>query len=159
MARAIEKAIFGVLMVLVLGIGSVLVSAAVTNKNPVDLVSSIRVADPGDYGLQGISETEETAQLASLARITQEEAIITALSSTQGTFIAAELDNEDGNVVYSVEVEADGNVFDVKVDAGTGAVLKIEADNEDGPDEQEGSDAEQDGIDHQYEGDEGDHED
>ena len=167
MVKTMEKALFGVLMVLILGIGSVFVSAAATNTNPMDWVSSIRVADSGNDNTPGISEAEESAQLAPLAKITQDEAISAAMNSRSGNYIAAELDNENGNVVYSIEMDNNGEIFDVKVDAGTGKVLKVESDNEDGPEEKEGaeteseedSDFEQDGIDHQFEGDEGDHED
>jgi len=167
MAKTMEKAIFGLLMVFVLGIGSVLVSAAVTNTNPVDYISSIRIADSGNDNTPGISEVVESAQLAPLAKITQDEAIGAAMSSTSGNYLAAELDNENGNVVYSIEMDNNGKVFDVKVDAGTGKVLKVESGTEDGPKENEGieseseknSDFEQDGINHEFEGDEGDHED
>lgn len=82
-----------------------------------------------------------------------------------GTVNKVELDNENGNVIYSVEITNSKETFDVKVDAGNGKVLKVESGAEDGsevknsPETEKGSDFEQDGIDHQFEGDEGDHED
>ncbi len=173
MARTLEKAVFGVLMVLALGIGSMLVSAAATNKNPMDFVSSIRVADLGKDNAPGISEAKESAQLAPLAKITAQQAKTVALKKVSGTVNKVELDNENGNVVYSVEVKNNKKSSDVKIDAGNGKVLKIESGTEDateGPEGKEpegkegaeteskkGSDFEQDGIDHQFEGDEGNH--
>ncbi len=165
MAKTIEKAMLGLLMVFVIGMGSLLVSAAVTNKSPTGFLSSIQVADSGDGTTLQISEAEESAQLAPLAKITKEEAIAAAMTYSTGTVIDAELDNEDGNLVYSIEMDYNQNVFDVKVDAGNGVVLKIETDDvndmeeNDGAETEQGSDFEQDGIDHQFEGDEGDHED
>ena len=166
MTRTLNKTIFAVLMVLLLGIGSVFVSATITNTNPSDYVSSIRVADSGNDNISGVSDVKETTQLTPLAKITREEAITAAMSSTSGNYIATELDNENGNIVYSVEMDNNGKVFDVKVDAGTGKVLKVET-GEDGPEAKEGSetetkkdsDFEQDGINHQFEGDEVNHED
>jgi len=166
MTRTVEKAILGLLMVFVLGIGSVLVSAAVTNKNPMDFISSLRVAGQGEDNALEVPEAEESAQLAPLARITAGQAKAIALNEVTGTLSQVELDNEDGNVVYSVEITNNKDSFDVKIDAGNGKVLKVESGTEEDPVEKEGpeteskdSDFEQDGINHQFEGGEGDHED
>jgi uncharacterized membrane protein YkoI len=171
MIRTIEKAILGVLLVLVLGIGSILVTAVATNKNPMELISSIRVADSGDDS--EVSEAEESAQLAPLAKITAEQAKTIAISAVDtkivGEVTDVQLENENGNVIYAVEFTKDNIETDVKIDAGNGKVLLVENDNneadvEDGPeseleeDEKEGSDFEQDGIDHEFEGEE-EHED
>jgi uncharacterized membrane protein YkoI len=172
MARTMEKVILGLLMVFVLGVGSVLVSAAVTNKSPMEFISSIRVADTGDDGALEVSEAEESAQLAPLAEITAEQAKAIALSAVDtnkvGEVTDVALENEDGNVVYAVEFAKAGVETDVKIDAGNGKVLLIEDDlteaDQDGPESElenneKGSDFEQDGVDHEFEGDEGDHED
>jgi len=69
----------------------------------------------------GMSETDEATALASMATITVEQAKTAALAANPGTtVIKAELDNENGVLVYSVELS---NGSDVKVDAGNGAIL------------------------------------
>ena len=45
MARTTEKVILGVFLVLILGVGSVFVTAMVTNKNPLKLSSSRQFDD------------------------------------------------------------------------------------------------------------------
>lgn len=76
-------------------------------------------------------EKDEAAKLQSLASVTAEQARAAALGAVPGSAKTPELDNENGNVVWSVEVtKADGTVSDVKVDAGTGKVLAQESDSE-----------------------------
>lgn len=76
-------------------------------------------------------EEAENAALSGLAVITPEEAATAAGSAVAGTVGTAALENENGFVVYQVDVTAaDGSVVEVKVDAGTGAVLAQEADND-----------------------------
>jgi uncharacterized membrane protein YkoI len=85
------------------------------------LNGSIRV-DESQYA--GLSETDESAALASLATITPEQAIAAARAEVPGDSQKVELDNENGSLVYSVEIGGK----DVKVDAGTGAVLHVDSD-------------------------------
>lgn len=81
------------------------------------------VPAPEDNGTN-TSEADEAASLQALATITPDDAAAAALAAVPGTAGAVELDNENGFVVYSVEViGADGTVIDVKVDAGNGQVL------------------------------------
>ena len=56
--------------------------------------------------------------------ITAEQAQAAALAAHPGTVVKTELDDENGQLIYSVEL--DGGV-DVKVDAMTGAVLGTES--------------------------------
>ena len=80
--------------------------------------SLIRV-DEARY--EGMSETDEAAALSGLATVTPEQAKAAALEANPGTsVIKVELDNENGALVYSVELS---NGADVKVDAGNAAVL------------------------------------
>lgn len=70
---------------------------------------------------EGMSETDEAAALAGKASISIDEAKAAALSANPGaTVVKAELDDENGSLVYSVELS---NGSDVKVDAGNSAVL------------------------------------
>ena len=74
-----------------------------------------------------LNETQEETLLKKYAKITPSSAISAALNSVNGTLIKVSLDNENGYVVYSVEIKAvNGTVYDVKVDAGNGAVLYID---------------------------------
>lgn len=68
------------------------------------------------------SEADEAAALAPLATITSDQAVAAAQAQVPGQVQQVELDNENGSLVYSVEI--DGK--DVKVDAGTGTVLHVE---------------------------------
>lgn len=78
------------------------------------------------------SDAAEAAQLQSLAKITEAEAHKAATSAVAGEVIESELDDEDGNVVYEVEVKAaDGKVTEVIIDAGNGKVLHQEVDHDD----------------------------
>jgi uncharacterized membrane protein YkoI len=83
--------------------------------------SSTRV-DGAQY--EGVSEADEAAALASSATITPEQAKAAALAANAGaTVVKVELDNENGALVYSVELS---NSLDVKVDAGNGDILSTE---------------------------------
>lgn len=95
------------------------------------------------------SEADEAAQYAGLATITEAQAIKAAEAKVGGTATKAELGNEDGSLIYEVNV----NGKEVKVDAGNGTVLQVEADDDESG-ENEADDEESDGIDHDFEGEE-----
>ena len=86
------------------------------------------------------NEQSESAALASQAKLTADQAKAAALAQFPGaTVTRTELDNENGTVVYSVQLtDSAGKGQDVKVDAASGAVLQAQAD---GPEETEGPDA------------------
>lgn len=61
--------------------------------------------------------------------ISSEDAGKIALDHVPGNITSIELENEDGFLVYGVHIQnADGN-WDVKIDAGTGDLLKIDVDD------------------------------
>ena len=65
-------------------------------------------------------------------KITEEQAIqaaITNQSIQRSDVEAVELDEEDGRTVFSVEIVKDNQDYDVKVDAQTGEVIKVEPDS------------------------------
>ncbi|QQS33561.1 MAG: PepSY domain-containing protein [Acidobacteriota bacterium] len=72
------------------------------------------------------AEVAESARLQSMATITPEQAKSAALAQVPGTVVKVELENEDGNVVYGVEIKTADGEHDVKVDAGNGKVLHAE---------------------------------
>jgi uncharacterized membrane protein YkoI len=101
------------------------------------VTSSITVDDS-----QEVDDATEAAQLKQLATVTADEASAAAASSVGGTAGKVELENEDGNVVYSVEVtDAAGTLHDVVVDAGNAKILANEVDQPDANEGSEGNDA------------------
>ncbi len=73
-------------------------------------------------------EAAEAAALGSLATLSQADAEAAALAAVSGDIVQAELDNENGFVVWSIEIrDAAGTIHDVKIDAGNAAVLGTEA--------------------------------
>lgn len=73
--------------------------------------------------------------------VSQDQAVQSALAKVPGTVVKSQLDDENGVVVYSIEVKKqDGTSVDVKVDGKTGQVVKTEADegNEKGVEKGEG---------------------
>ncbi|MFJ7974211.1 PepSY domain-containing protein [Peribacillus sp. NPDC096379] len=65
------------------------------------------------------------------ATISEESARKTALQSVKGTVTKTELDNDHNRLVYEFELMTDGNnEAEVKVDATTGKVIKVEIDED-----------------------------
>jgi uncharacterized membrane protein YkoI len=78
------------------------------------------------------NEADEEQPLGE-ATVTPDGAKAAALTQFRGATITdVQLDNENGSLVYSVELTADGKDYDVKIDAATGTVLRTEADEPDG---------------------------
>ena len=67
------------------------------------------------------------ADLVKDATVTIDQAIKTASEKVPGTVVEAELEKKHGKTVWEVEIlGADGNVTEVHIDAGTGAVIDTE---------------------------------
>lgn len=82
-------------------------------------------------GAEDRGEAAEAARLAPLATVAKAQAERAALAEVPGTVTAVELGNENGNLVWEVDVTAkDGTQHEVKVDAGNGTVLIAEADDQ-----------------------------
>lgn len=102
--------------------------------------SSVQAPDPQDTADNGTDANEPSkgedgadAALQALAKITPDQAKTAALAAVPGTVVKVDLDNENGNVVYSVEVKTANGATEVKVDAGDGKVL---AQDTQGPDDE-----------------------
>ena len=95
--------------------------------------SSITVDQSGD------GENGEAARYAGLAKIDAGRAMAAAQAHIPGKVLSAALENENGNLVYSVVITpvSGGPVQDVKVDAGDAAVLYTDAWNGRERDEEE----------------------
>ncbi|MEK4713977.1 PepSY domain-containing protein [Sporosarcina sp. FSL K6-1540] len=62
-------------------------------------------------------------------RITINQAMAIALERVPGQVVKAELDYDDGMLVYEIDVRtAEGHKYEVKIDANTGAVLRVKLD-------------------------------
>jgi hypothetical protein len=99
----------------------------------------LKAEDPQEKPIPGSirlpNEANQEAAQADLASITAEQAVATAKSSPQGSggkLLRVELQNEDGFLVYNVELaSADKKVHEIKVDAGDGSILRIDVDSAD----------------------------
>lgn len=65
------------------------------------------------------------------AKVTLTQAITAAEQHVQGRAIKAELDNENGKLVYEVEVVKQNMATDVKVDSADGRIVSAKADPRD----------------------------
>lgn len=92
--------------------------------------ASIKVPQGVDNEKQEVNETQEAKILAGYAKITPKQAEAAALAKVPGKVVKVQLENENGNVVYSVEIATGTGIKDVKVDAGNGHVLYIDTGND-----------------------------
>jgi uncharacterized membrane protein YkoI len=125
------KIILGITLLSTLSIGSLaraVMTTQVKSPSPVAVISSqhkpYQVAEA--VGGNGDGETnedaeeqQESAKLQSLAKISPQQAKQSAEKAIGGQASRVKLENEDGNLVYSVII----GEKDVKVDAGNGKIL------------------------------------
>jgi hypothetical protein len=72
------------------------------------------------------------AEFPDLAKIDFPQAVKAALKKVKGKILKAELENENGFLVYGFGVVTmDKSIVDVKVDAGSGAILTVDRDHAD----------------------------
>jgi uncharacterized membrane protein YkoI len=70
---------------------------------------------------------KKTADLPDMAKISMSDALNKAQAKVPGKPVQVELENEDGYLIYEVEiVRPDKSVMELDVDAGNGAILKME---------------------------------
>ena len=74
---------------------------------------------------------ENDAALLSNAKISLTQAIAAAEQHAQGKAVRAELEDENGTLVYGVEVASGTRTTDVKVDINNGKILSAQADQAD----------------------------
>jgi uncharacterized membrane protein YkoI len=73
----------------------------------------------------GGSRLDDGKDLLSQSKITEEQAISAAQSAASGNLNEVDLEHLDGRLVWNVDV----GKKDVKVDASTGNVVKVDADD------------------------------
>ena len=75
-------------------------------------------------------EGEQQATYSTLAKITLQQAMTIASNAQSGNASKAELQNEDGFLVYNVVVVSpDKKIHEIKVDAGNGSILRTDVDS------------------------------
>ena len=120
-------------------LGKIRLAAAIGAVIAVSAPVLLKAEDPQEKPIQGSirlpNEANQEAAQADLASITAEQAIATAKSSPQGSggkLLRVELQNEDGFLVYNVElVSPDKKVREIKVDAGANTILRVDVDSAD----------------------------
>jgi uncharacterized membrane protein YkoI len=118
--------VIGVAVATVLAVGGLAISAQQAR-----LTGSIAVKGNDEAGYAG------------MAKVSLDEAIQAALQAVKGKVLKVELEDEDGYLVYGVEIaKADRQIADVKIDAGNGKLLKIDHDRNDGDDREDAEDSE-----------------
>ncbi|MDQ1466534.1 MAG: hypothetical protein QOH10_949, partial [Actinomycetota bacterium] len=96
---------------LALGAAGIAAAATGPSSSPSTPTSTAAADEKGD------------AALPALAKITPDQAKQAALAAVPGTVTKVALENENGSVVYGVEISANGTTTDGKIDAGNGKVL------------------------------------
>jgi uncharacterized membrane protein YkoI len=119
------QALLGLTAIAAAGLAvSPLVLAHAESRAP-GYTSSIRVE-----GKHQKDERAEGARYADLAKIDLRQATVAAEARVPGKTLAAAIENEDGNLVYSVAIqpaEANAALQSIKIDAGNAAVLAVKA--------------------------------
>lgn len=89
-----------------------------------------------------VADSVKQANLAKMAKITQQQSIDIATKKVVGTIVKSELEDEDGVVVYNVKIkDNNGQENEVKVDAKTGSIVKVENDDQNDNDTETNDDA------------------
>jgi hypothetical protein len=100
---------------------------ALTALIALGMTSAQQAKQAGSIPVKG----EDEAGFAGMAKIPLDSAIRAALAAVPGKVVKTELENENGYLVYGIEIaKADREMADVKVDAGDGKVLKVDTDRE-----------------------------
>lgn len=74
---------------------------------------------------------ETQAELAKFAKVTQQQAEAAALAVMPGQVVKAKLDDEDGYLVWQIDIKHAKGVTEVAVDAGNAKPLAMEAEEDD----------------------------
>ncbi|MCX4845176.1 PepSY domain-containing protein [Streptomyces sp. NBC_00893] len=112
------------------------VIAAVTAAVLVGGTAATAVAFADDDGHD--RETRSSVKSGATARTGVEEAVTAAVKAVPGTVTEAELDDEDGGLVWELDVYGSDKVWhDVTVDAGNGKVLGKHVSDDEGDDDRD----------------------
>lgn len=116
--------------------GATVLAAGGTSNSGQNVESNVQ--NPSYIGSISAPANAGSQVLAGLAKITASNAETAALAQFPGsTVLKTELDDENGVLVYSVELQTASGIKDVKVDAGNAQILYTDT----GADFSEGSSA------------------
>ena len=118
------KILSALTVVAALGAGAAIASGKMGNNKLPDEVKSASIKVPED--------TESQKDFSKLARVSQQEAEAAALAVQSGQVVQAKLDDEDGYLVWQIDVKHDKGITEIAVDAGNSKVLAAEAEENDG---------------------------
>ncbi len=104
------------------------------NKNNNQTGCKVEAEDDDDDA----DEKADQSKYAAEAKITMTEARAIALKRIPGTILDEELEKENGRLQYALDVCKDGKIYDVEIDAKTGAVLQAALDDDDDDDDEDG---------------------
>lgn len=128
------KVLLAMLFSLMLVCGLATITDAQTNPDNNQKSTDKQKDDDGE-------DEEVSAEERKNVKVSAEQARRTALERVAGTVIEEELEKENGRIVYSIEIrDKDKKVFDVEVDAETGAIVNVEEEDEDDEDEDDEDD-------------------
>ncbi len=119
------QALLGLTAIAAAGLAASPVVLAHAESNGPAYTASIRVE-----GKHQRDERAEGARYADLAKIDLRQATVAAEARVPGKTVAAALENEHGNLVYSVAIQPaqpDAALQSIKIDAGNAAVLAVKA--------------------------------
>lgn len=74
---------------------------------------------------------ESQAEFAKHAKVSQQQAEAAALAVQPGQVVKAKLDDEEGYLVWQIDVKHDRGTTEIAVDAGNSKVLAAEAEEDD----------------------------
>ncbi|MHC0037672.1 PepSY domain-containing protein [Pseudoneobacillus sp. C159] len=72
--------------------------------------------------------------------ISMEKAKQIALEKVKGEIIRAQLEEEDGRMIYEIIIKAKDGQYEVEIDKSTGKVLEVEKEGTDGDDDDDDED-------------------
>lgn len=116
------KIISAMTIVTVLGTGAAIAANQASYKLP-DEVKSASIKVPENIRSQ--------SDLAKLARVSQQQAEAAALAVQPGQVVQAKLDDEEGFLVWQIDVKHGKGTTEIAVDAGNRKVLAAEAEEDD----------------------------
>jgi len=124
------KTLLAMLFSVMLVCGLATISNAQTNPDQNQKSTDKQKDDDGE-------DEEVSPEERKRVKISADQARKTALERVAGTIVEEELEKENGRIVYSIEIrDKNQKVFDVEVDAETGAIVNVEEEDDDDEDDE-----------------------
>mgnify|MGYP000041115484 FL=1 len=114
-------------LIAAVGTGAALASGKSAHNTLPDEVTSASIKVP--------KNTETQADFEKLARVPRQQAEAAALAVQPGQVVQAKLEDEDGYLVWQIDVKHAQGTTEIAVDAGNSQVLAAEAEDDDHQDE------------------------